>query len=74
MINDFYYCQHTLQAIWALGLMEKLVCIWKIWQIREITLILSQNACSAGTLAVSLQRKKTKQKKEDNSFGKRRVK
>jgi hypothetical protein len=21
--------QHTLQAIWALGLMEKLVCIWE---------------------------------------------
>jgi hypothetical protein len=25
---------HTLQAIWVLGLIEKLVCIWKIWQIR----------------------------------------
>ena len=30
---------HTLQAIWGFGLMEKLVCIWKIWQIRKITLI-----------------------------------
>ncbi|MFE3849304.1 hypothetical protein ACFX5D_15165, partial [Flavobacterium sp. LB3P45] len=31
--------QHTLQASWAFGLMEKSVCIWKIWQIRNITLI-----------------------------------
>ena len=30
--------QHTLQAIWAFGLMENLVCIWKIWQIRKIIL------------------------------------
>ena len=31
--------QHTLQAIWGFGLMEKLVCIWKIWQIRIMGLI-----------------------------------
>ncbi|MFV8467407.1 hypothetical protein, partial [Flavobacterium sp. LB1P62] len=31
--------QHTLQAIWGFGIMEKLACIWKIWQIRKITLI-----------------------------------
>jgi hypothetical protein len=30
---------HTLQAIWGFGLMEKLVCIWKIWQIRIMGLI-----------------------------------
>ena len=33
------YCQHTLQAIWTFGLMEKLVCIWMIWQIRRMGLI-----------------------------------
>jgi len=31
--------QHTLQAIWGFGLMEKLVCIWMIWQIRRMGLI-----------------------------------
>ena len=36
---NIYYRQHTLQAIWGFGLMEKLVCIWKIWQIRKMGLI-----------------------------------
>jgi hypothetical protein len=38
-VNNNYYCQHTLQAIWGFGLMEKLVCIWMIWQIRIMGLI-----------------------------------
>jgi hypothetical protein len=37
--NDKNYCQHTLQAIWALGLMGKLVCFRNVWQIRIMGLI-----------------------------------
>jgi len=38
-INKATICQHTLQAIWGFGLIEKLVCIWKIFQIRIMGLI-----------------------------------
>jgi hypothetical protein len=27
--------EHTLQRLWAIGLMESWFCIWMIWQIRK---------------------------------------
>jgi hypothetical protein len=41
--NDKNYCQHTLQLIWAIGLMESWFCIWEYLANPKIRLNLVPN-------------------------------